>query len=119
MNAVIETFAVYNLERFFPTVEQGILLVNNEISRCRRQKIRVLKIIHGYGSSGVGGNLRTGTRRHLNSLLQAGSVRGVSSGEDFTIFDQTTREMLEIVPLLRKDSDLERCNQGITLILLG
>ncbi len=28
----------FNLERYFPTVEQGIHLTNQEILRCRKQK---------------------------------------------------------------------------------
>lgn len=109
----------FNLERYFPTVDQGIALLTQEISKCRRQKIRIIKLIHGYGSSGVGGNLRHGIRRHLESMLQSGSLRGIAWGENFSIFDETTRQMLEVVPNLRKDSDLERCNQGITMVFLG
>jgi len=109
----------FNLERYFPTVEQGILLLSQEISKCRRQKVRIIKLIHGYGSSGVGGNLRRGIRRHLQSLILSGSLRGLAWGENFSIFDETTRQMLEAVPDLRKDSDLERCNQGITMVFLG
>lgn len=109
----------FNLERYFPTVEQGILLTNQEILRCRKQKIRVIKLIHGYGSSGVGGRLRHGIRRHLQSMIQTGSLRGLAWGEEFSIFDETTRQMLEAVPELRKDSDLERCNQGITMVFIG
>lgn len=109
----------FNLERYFPTVEQGIYLTDQEINRCRRQKVRIIKLIHGYGSSGVGGKLRHGIRRHLQTLIQAGSLRGMTSGEDFSIFDETTRQMLEAVPDLKRDSDLERCNQGITMVFIG
>ena len=109
----------FNLERYFPTVEQGILLTNQEITRCRKQKIRIIKLIHGYGSSGVGGNLRHGIRRHLQTMVQTGSLRGLMWGEEFSIFDETTRQMLDAVPELRRDSDLERCNQGITMIFVG
>lgn len=109
----------FNLERYFPTVDQGIALLQQEINKCRRQKIRIIKLIHGYGSSGVGGNLRLGIRHHLDSLLRSGALRGVAWGENFSIFDETTRQMLEAVPNLRKDSDLERCNQGITMVFLG
>jgi hypothetical protein len=52
-------------------------------------------------------------------MIQSGSLRGLAWGEEFSIFDETTRQMLEAVPELRKDSDLERCNQGITMVFIG
>lgn len=113
-----EQYVIYNLERFFPTVEFGIDLIKSELQRCRKQNIVVIKIIHGYGSSGRGGQLRLGVRRFLQELLQKGSIQGISWGENFSIFDETTRKMLEMIPELRRDTDLEQSNHGITMVLL-
>ena len=109
---------VFNLESYFPTVQLGRQLLDQEMKNCRRQKISVLKIIHGYGSSGKGGNLRIGLRSYLKSLQKQDKIKAFVSGEDFSIFDQTAREILQAAPELRQDRDLERHNHGVTFILL-
>ena len=39
-------------------------------------------------------------------------------GEDYSIFDKTTRKLLDSEPQLRQDSDLNRYNNGITWVVL-
>jgi hypothetical protein len=39
-------------------------------------------------------------------------------GEDFSIFDQTTLSLLEAVPELRGDPDLNATNEGVTVLWL-
>ena len=39
-------------------------------------------------------------------------------GERFSIFDEETRQAFQRCPELRQDSDLERCNNGITIVVL-
>ena len=42
-----------------PTVYQAEILVKNNLETFRRQGVKAFKIIHGYGSTGKGGALRT------------------------------------------------------------
>jgi len=44
-------------------------------------KVTAVKVIHGYGSSGVGGALRQGIRKSLISRRKEGSVKAVVFGE--------------------------------------
>lgn len=113
-----EGSAVFNLEQFFPTVDTGKQILDQEILKCRRLGIAVLKVIHGYGSTGRGGNLRTGIRSHLKKLQSQNIVTAFVPGENFSIFDEEARAILAVAPELRRDPDLERSNQGITLIHL-
>jgi hypothetical protein len=39
-------------------------------------------------------------------------------GEDFSIFDEQTRQALLRYPELKKDKDLENANRGITILFL-
>ncbi|MCE5195764.1 MAG: hypothetical protein LLG09_01345 [Negativicutes bacterium] len=109
---------VYNLERNYPTVEEAKILLGSEILTCRALGGKILKVIHGYGSTGVGGALRSGSRTFLNQQLKLQKIKAVVYGENFTVFDEATRIMLNACPDLRKDRDLNRGNQGVTLILL-
>jgi DNA-nicking Smr family endonuclease len=47
----------YNVEAGMPTLDEARRLVIEEIKRAKREKMKVLKVIHGYGSSGKGGAL--------------------------------------------------------------
>ena len=75
------------------------------------------KIIHGYGSSGVGGALRHGIRKSLISPRKEGQIRAVVFGENWSVFDPTARAILEVCPELSKDRDLCNSNPGISIVL--
>ncbi len=76
------------------------------------------KIIHGYGSTGKGGKIRTEARRYLADQKRRGLIRDFICGEDFSIFDEGTRRAFLVCDDLRRDSDLDRHNNGVTIIIL-
>ena len=107
-----------NLEAGYPTVEAALKHLSFEIRHARSVGCPVLKVIHGYGSTGTGGKIRTAVRRRLWEMQATKQVKAVIAGEDFSIFDENTRLAFQLCGELRRDSDLERRNQGITLIVL-
>ena len=107
-----------NLEQGLPTASEAIRRLTYEINAAKKLKISGFKIIHGYGSSGVGGRLRIELRRYLARQKAAGTVRLVIEGERLSIFDEDTRTAFNLCPELRGDSDLERHNNGVTVIIL-
>jgi hypothetical protein len=107
-----------NLEQGMPTVEQAIRRLAGELIRARAKGARVVKLIHGYGSSGVGGKLRIGIRAELSIRKRRGEIAETVPGENWSIFDKGARRILEVCPDLNRDDDLERGNAGITIVLL-
>ena len=107
-----------NLELGRPTVETALHCLSFEVRHARSVGCTVLKLIHGYGSSGTGGKIRVGVRKRLAEMAAKGQGKAVIPGEDFSIFDENTRRALLVCDELRRDSDLERRNQGITVVLL-
>ena len=107
-----------NLEQGMPTMSMGRAMLGQYLRTARAGRIRVMKIIHGYGSSGKGGVIRLDVRRQLAEKKQAGEILDFVPGEDFSPFNATARRMVELVPALRKDRDFSRMNPGITLVLL-
>ena len=85
---------------------------------ARAGGVRVVKLIHGYGSSGAGGAIRADVHRQLAEKKAAGSIRAWVRGEDFSPFDADSRAILEACPPLRKDPDLIRQNHRVTFVLL-
>ena len=108
----------FNVEASLPTLEEARRLVAEEIRRAKRERVAILKVIHGYGSSGKGGALCVGLRKSFKLRKKEGVIRDFVAGEDFSIFNATTLSMLEAAPELRGDPDLNATNEGVTLIWL-
>ena len=107
-----------NLEQGMPTVDTALRWLEAELTAARKMGRPALKLIHGYGSSGRGGKIRTACRKYLREQAEAGRVRLVIRGEDFSIFSEETRRGFVLCGELRQDRDLERENRGVTFILL-
>jgi len=108
----------FNVEDGRPTLEEARKLVIEEIRKARREGIRALKVIHGYGSSGKGGALCVGLRKSFRLRKKEGGIRDFIAGEDFSIFNETVLGLLEAVPELRGDPDLNAVNEGVTILWL-
>jgi hypothetical protein len=109
---------VVDLERGLPTVDEARRRLANAIELARRDHVRVLKVIHGYGSTGSGGRLRTHLRASLRIARKNSEIRLFVTGEEFRISDERAWELLRKCPELKQDSDLGRGNPGITLVLI-
>jgi hypothetical protein len=102
----------------FPTEETVCKHLDRVIRRSRRANIPALKLIHGYGSNGIAERLRFAIRIHLQGRRRTGEIRMYVTGENWSLFDKGSREVLRHVPESIIDSDLGRANRGITLVLL-
>ena len=99
-----------------PTLDEAKRRLLLEVRRCHGEGIFVLKIIHGYGSGGRGGVLRTGLRKVFAEYQRDGDILGYASGEEFSIFHPVSLEMITAAPELGKDPDLERNNPGVSFL---
>ena len=84
-----------------------------EVEAARHLGTPAMKLIHGYGSSGRGGRLRTACRTWLRQQELC-----FLPGEEFTIFNEEARRWLAVCPRLRQDRDLDAENRGVTFVLL-
>lgn len=75
--------------------------------------LRVIKVIHGYGSHGRGGSTKETVRNWAFQFRKR--FRAVIDGENYEIFDSDTQEMRTECGQL-DDNDLGIGNAGITLI---
>ena len=107
-----------NLELGSPDRLSALKQLEFFIASTRASKGRVIKIIHGYGSGGKGGRIRGSVRRLLKEYKDAGRLTLYIKGEDFSIYDPSTRYLIEKFPETSKDPDLNNVNQGITYVLL-
>ena len=116
--ATLSLHRLVNLEKGMPLVEQAIKRLETEIRTSQLQGIRVLSLIHGYGSSGRGGAIREAVRARLAFLEQQQAVESVIPGEEFEGRSSRGRQLLRRYPFLRRHHDLNRANPGVTIVLL-
>jgi hypothetical protein len=62
--------------------------------------------------------VREDERKSFGLRKQEGVIREFVAGEGFSIFNEVTLAMLEAVPELRGDPDLNATNEGVTLVWL-
>jgi hypothetical protein len=108
----------FNVEAGMPTLDEARRLVLAEIKQAKREGAKVLKVVHGYGSSGKGGALCIGLRKSFGLRKKEGVIKDFIAGEDYSIFNQAVLALLEAVPELRGDPDLNATNEGITILWL-
>jgi len=92
--------------------------LERELYAARQQSLSLLKIIHGYGSTGAGGDIRIAVQRRLQELVEAGQIRACIFGENWSRSDETTWRLLQDHSELKNDPHLGRRNQGITIVVL-
>ncbi len=107
-----------NLEKGLPTVRQALERLRQELELARLQGYRVLTLIHGYGSSGRGGAIRTEIRRQLDYLHERGEISDVVAGEDFDRRSGRGRQLIRRFPFLSLRHDAIHGNRGVTLVVL-
>ncbi len=92
-------------------VEQDLLDAWSKVRNS--SSLRILKIIHGHGSTGKGGStkevVRNWTFRNRNRF------RAIIEGENYSMFDPEVQHMRSEIGQYN-DSDLTRANPGITVV---
>ena len=107
-----------NLKYDMPTVDDAIRRITYNIRNARPMGVAAIKFIHGYGSTGKGGAIRSEARKYLDRQKAQGHIKYYITGEAFSIFDEATRKAFLVCDDLRKDCDIERHNNGITIVIL-
>ena len=105
-----------DIKTAMPSVSVGKHRLLTRIAGAQRGGTAILQLIHGYGSSGVGGKLRGGLRKTLERLASEGKIGRIAQGEQWNIFDPTTQGLLQDYEELSGDEDLGQYNAGITIV---
>lgn len=107
-----------NIKFDLPTADDAVKRITYNIRNGKSWGAGAIKIVHGYGSSGKGGKIRREARKYLARQKQIGAINDFIEGESFSIFDNATRIAFSRCPELRSDRDLDRHNNGITIVVL-
>ncbi|MEK6201454.1 MAG: Smr/MutS family protein [Desulfobulbaceae bacterium] len=109
---------VVNLEMGRPLVESALRKLERELHAGRLQGLRILTVIHGYGSSGKGGAIGIECRKVLAYLKGKGEINTFILGEEFKLRSGPTQDLLRRFPQIAGNANLNMGNRGITLVVL-
>jgi hypothetical protein len=115
MSVIVKTV---NLEDGLPTVPQAQARLVSELHQARRGGVQVMKLIHGYGSSGIGGDLRIALQSLLRQMAERKEIQECIFGEDWSKSDERAWALVKRFPQFKEDRDFGRKNKGITIVVL-
>jgi hypothetical protein len=99
-------------------VHEALQRLEREIIVARGEKHALLKVIHGYGSTGAGGDIRIAVQKRLREFVEARQILECIFGENWSKSDEITWKLLKEHPELKGDPHMGRQNRGITVIVL-
>ena len=106
-----------NLEEGHPLVDEALNLMERRLYDARLQGTKVVRLIHGYGSSGTGGAIKVAVRQKLSSLCERGSIKRYVGGEEYLVSD-AGRSLRSQYSQLKSSLASDQGNPGITLVEL-
>jgi len=107
-----------NLKEGQPSIEEAMSTLDQELAGARVQGIRILKLIHGYGASGVGGGIKDSVHKRLNSLLQKRRIQAFTPAEEYSEMSNKDKSRMESLPQLKSSLKTDRQNPGVTYVEL-
>ena len=111
-------YRIINLKEHSPTVEQALAIFQINLDACRLEGVKVIKIIHGYGSHGVGGGICSSLRNKLKTMKKNGEIKDYLIGIEWDISNERCIRLLENLKDCYGDEDLGKQNPGITIVIL-
>lgn len=104
-----------NLENGMPTVDRALVIMKNALATYKGQGIKAVIIIHGYGSSGVGGTIKSAVLKALGESSMRGIVRSFVGGEHWYA---RKKEILSYCGALEGYQRRIDGNEGVTVVIL-
>ena len=107
-----------NIKSEFPPVDVAVANLLIEIERLAKTDVGAIKVIHGYGSHGVGGAIKKEVHNTLKLLKHNKKIIDYIPGEMFGAFAKENEYITKNFPQLVLDADLQNYNSGITIVFL-
>tara|TARA_Y100001949_G_C15713179_1_gene211850 strand:- start:4 stop:483 length:480 start_codon:yes stop_codon:yes gene_type:complete len=112
-----EQIRTVNLKEGLPVVEEALSRMRREISDARACRVKVLKLVHGYGSTGTGGKIKQAVQVELASMHLQGQIRMYVVGDDYAV-SVAGQELRARYPELLRSRRQDFENRGITFVEL-
>lgn len=110
---------VINIKSNMPPAYLASVNLEIEIERLTKSDTKLIKVIHGYGSHGVGGEIKK------EMLLMLKRLKNNKKIKDYFCIERLSEEKIKQIglyqdfPELILDNELKNYNSGVTLVLLN
>lgn len=107
-----------NIKSDGQSVKQAIAEFLIEIDALKLGGFKVLKVIHGYGSNGIGGDIKREFLRTCKELKGRGRICDFACGSELTTKISLRKMAINYCADLMIDKDLSFVNPGVSLVVL-
>ncbi|MDR0477648.1 MAG: Smr/MutS family protein [Desulfobulbaceae bacterium] len=107
-----------SIKEGMPSVDEALRLLTASIGAAQTRGVRVLSVVHGYGSSGKGGIIRDECRKYLDILRGKGEIADFIHGENLGKRRPQGKNLLKRFPQLDNYRDCQVSNPGVTMVVL-
>lgn len=117
--SINQEIEIINLEAGMPFVKEALERFDREFTSAQNRSIGLLKIIHGYGSSGKGGKIKIALHQKLKLMLSNQLIKSVIKGESFSKSTNSKvhhKKLIDCYPDLSETLRPDTYNLGITFV---
>ena len=100
------------------TVAEAIAQFLVEVEAYKKGGFKVMKVIHGYGSHGVGGAIKNEFLKQCQSLKNRGKIYDFTCCDKWIDKNPVKKIAINYCPDLMADSELYRINPGCSIVVL-
>lgn len=111
-------FKTLNLKYNSPSVDEALAILELEIESCKLEGVKVIKIIHGYGSHGKGGAICFAVRKLCRVLKKQKKIKDFLLGNEWDLSNSNCLQIITTLKNCYNDEDLNKSNPGITIIII-
>jgi len=108
---------VIDIKSHMPTQLVAGKLLADAIKRYKGKE-KIIKILHGYGSTGIGGSIKVSTHKSLKNHMNKGEIKAYIPGEAIKQTLGFDHLISQYKTLISHDEDFKRDNYGITYVIL-
>ena len=106
-----------NIKLDNPPVDVAVANMITELELCKLENIDIVKIIHGYGSHGVGGLIKLEAIKALKNMRNKKQILDFIPGEQFSTNNKYYKKLIELYPELILNYNTFQPNSGITIVI--
>ncbi|MBQ4558284.1 MAG: hypothetical protein IJA61_02770 [Clostridia bacterium] len=111
-------YKIVNIKEGFPDSQYATFLLEREIDYAKKEGVKVLVFVHGYGSHGVGGVIKQKVKSKLNELKKKSVIECYILGENWSDLSEDVQKIYKYAPELSVSSQLIGINSGVSVVLV-
>ena len=111
-------YKVINVKEYYTNRDYAMYLLDTAIKDAKMDGTQVLVVVHGYGSHGKGGVIKSCIRTMLKTYKKQNKIATYIGGEEWGDTNPDKQHIQSICPQTVLSKDIGGLNPGITIVLV-